>query len=124
MTKVYSALQVLFGCIVFFSSGKINFNMLNTIFFILSIIGAFIWFYSWLTLGGSWSLGIKPKGKIIKNGLYRYFKHPLYMGVCIFLFFLWIISIGVINSIFLPLFFIITYLKAKEEEKYLKMNKQ
>lgn len=120
MTKIYSILQVLFGAIVFFSI-SINFDILNMVFLILSAIGAFIWFYSWITLGKLWNLNIKPKGKIIKKGFYKYFKHPMYIGASIFLFFLWLTSVRVANSIFLCLFFATTYFKAKEEEKFLKI---
>lgn len=119
MTKIYSIFQILFGGIVFFSINT-NFNILNVIFLILSGFGAFIWFYSWITLGRLWTLDTKPKGKITKKGFYKYFKHPMYLGVCIFLFFLWLTSIGMANSIFLLLFFVVTYLKAKKEEKHLK----
>ncbi len=56
-------------------------NIYITLFgLLLTFIGLLLWFLGFITLGKSFSLFPKAKA-FIKNGIYHYFKHPIYIGM-------------------------------------------
>lgn len=47
---------------------------------IIAILGLFLWITSYVNLGKSF--GVLPiKQKRVKNGLYKHFNHPMYVGI-------------------------------------------
>lgn len=88
---------------------------------LIGLIGLAFWFISFLTLGASKSFGILPrKQKRIKSGIYKYFRHPMYLGV-------WLTFTGLSiaasakNGLLFAVFFMLPFLIARAiwEEKYL-----
>jgi len=67
--------------------------------FFLAIAGLVFWVVSYINLG--WSFGVLPqKQKRVTKGLYRYFKHPMYMGI-----FLTFLGLSLANMSFIGLLF-------------------
>lgn len=49
---------------------------------LLSLVGSCLWIMSYMHLG--WSFGVLPqKQKRVTKGLYKYFNHPMYVGIYI-----------------------------------------
>jgi protein-S-isoprenylcysteine O-methyltransferase Ste14 len=47
---------------------------------LIALIGIGLWIYSYLSLGNSF--GVLPrKQKRVKTGIYKYFNHPMYLGI-------------------------------------------
>lgn len=69
--------------LIYYFSNTLTLPYLITLFGIsIAIIGVFFWITSFLTLVFSKSFGILPqKQKRIKIGIYKYFKHPMYIGI-------------------------------------------
>lgn len=53
---------------------------MKLIFVMVSVFGLVMWIISYLNLGLSFGILPKPK-KITRKGLYRYFDHPMYLGI-------------------------------------------
>lgn len=88
---------------------------------IMAFIGIQLWAISFITLGRAKAFGVLPqKQKRIRKGIYRYFSHPMYVGI-------WLMFIGLsladqskagllfTNIVMLPLLII----RALAEEKLL-----
>lgn len=84
---------------------------------ILAFLGSIIWILSYINLGHSF--GVLPKKqKRVKKGLYKYFNHPMYMGI-----YLTFLGLSIANSswqglvflniITLPLLFVRAYFEEK-----------
>ena len=84
---------------------------------LIALLGIVFWIVSYINLGNSF--GVLPKKqKRVKTGLYRYFNHPMYIGI-------WLTFLGIsianaswqglvfLNVVILPLLFI----RARFEEK-------
>ncbi|MCL4353989.1 DUF1295 domain-containing protein [Patescibacteria group bacterium] len=86
---------------------------------ILSCIGITLWILSYLHLGASFAV-LPKKTKRTKKGLYKYLKHPMYLGI-------WLTFLGLtfsfrslqgvvfLNFLLLPVLMV----RTKIEEKYL-----
>ena len=108
--------------ILILSPENIGFGSISLAVFglILMILGLILWFWGYISLGSSFALFIKAD-HLVKSGAYRFFKHPIYIGM--FLTFLGIsIAKGTISGLIftiaatLPL----NYIRARNEEKALK----
>ena len=92
-------------------------KIISTIILILDI---FIFYLSHKELADNWSpfLEIKEKQKIIKTGIYKYIRHPMYLSMWIFCFFQGL----VLSNWFIEIFGIITwvnlyFIRIDKEEK-------
>lgn len=47
-----------------------------------SLVGVVIWLVSYINLGRSFGVMPKPRN-VVKSGLYRYLRHPMYLGIAI-----------------------------------------
>lgn len=85
----------------------------------ISIVGIIIWILSYFHLGKSF--GVLPqKQKRVTKGLYRYVKHPMYIGIFLTFLGLSLVKLSALGLIFL--FLIITpilILRAKFEDEKL-----
>ena len=87
---------------------------------IFTYLGIFLWVCSFINLGTR-SFAVLPKAKVLQTqGIYKYFRHPLYMGIIFVLFGLSLAVnslLGLIYTIFLiiPL----NIFRAKKEEEIL-----
>ncbi len=95
----------------------------NSIFFvflgiIIAIFGLIFWILSYINLGKSF--GVLPQEqKKVKSGLYKYFNHPMYIGI-------WLTFLGLslansswqgilyLNLIITPLLFVRSHLEEKK----------
>lgn len=85
----------------------------------LGLLGALIWAISYINLGHSF--GVLPKKqKRVKKGLYKYFNHPMYMGI-----YLTFLGISLANSSWQGLVFLnlvvlpVLFVRALFEDKKL-----
>lgn len=76
----YSPVIIVSLLILVFFTELDDFNFLGTP---LIIIGLIIYFYNKHLMGKTWSIKIEKKNKIINKGLFKYIRHPLYLGVLI-----------------------------------------
>lgn len=65
--------------------------------------GLIIYFYNKHVMGKTWSIKIEKKDKIITKGLFKYIRHPLYLGILIGL------IGGAISTTSIELLFFITF---------------
>jgi protein-S-isoprenylcysteine O-methyltransferase Ste14 len=86
---------------------------------LFSFVGLTFWFSSFITLRKKFQV-LPTKQKAIKKGLYRYFKHPMYIGI-----WLTFLGLSLANQSLLSLLFLliimtpILIIRAKLEEKKL-----
>lgn len=103
----------------FYKNSYIGPSFLITLGIVFSFVGLFFWYVSFVNLRKSF--GVLPqKQKRVKDGLYKYFKHPMYIGIWLTFFGLTLASQSFPS--FLYLLIIITPLlivRAKIEEKEL-----
>ncbi|OGH11052.1 MAG: hypothetical protein A3B38_02605 [Candidatus Levybacteria bacterium RIFCSPLOWO2_01_FULL_36_13] len=99
--------------------GKFNGSPLSYLGIIVAVFGVTFWITSIINLGTSF--GILPKKqKRITRGLYRYFNHPMYIGISAT-----VIGISVAQSSYVGLAFYclillpLTLIRARLEEKAL-----
>jgi len=79
LTVLIPSLYLLNIYLAFFRE-KLNYSLLNITGIIIAIIGIIIWITTYLNLGKSF--GVLPqKNKKVKKGLYKYFNHPMYLGI-------------------------------------------
>jgi protein-S-isoprenylcysteine O-methyltransferase Ste14 len=127
LSNIFYSLALLISLILLLLSAKIFFLsyilirftvFINIISIFLSILGLIICVYSRTILGGNWSKNvvIKKDHELITSGLYKYVRHPIYLGL-LMLFLGTAIAIGNLGCIlgFVLLFFSF-YIKLKEEE--------
>ena len=93
---------------------------LNFIGIIIIILGELIYGYNNFVMGKAWSVKVKKTSRLVKEGLFKYIRHPLYLGVIISYFGLSILFKSMYSFIAnliitLPFF----YYRAKLEEKLL-----
>ena len=119
LTVLIPSLYLLNIYLAFFRE-KLNYSLLNFVGIILAITGVIIWITTYVNLGKSF--GVLPqKNKKVKTGLYKYFNHPMYIGISATL-----IGICIANNSFLGLSFYtivilpVLIIRAKFEEKNLK----
>ncbi len=96
-------------------------NLVGIIGLSISIIGAIIACTSRFTLGKNWSLSIQRKEdhELIKDGIYKFVRHPIYTGLLL-LFIGNAIIVGDYRAIIAVLIvFVSLWLKLKKEEKLL-----
>ena len=55
-------------------------NLIKLIFVLVAVLGLLIWITAYLNLGLSFAVLPMPR-KIVKKGLYRYLRHPMYLGI-------------------------------------------
>ena len=82
--------------------------------------GLFTYTYNWFIMGKVWTITVEKKNELVKDGFFKYIRHPLYLG-CI------MTCLGGIivsfNYYLIAVFFFIdlpfVYLRAKYEEEIL-----
>ncbi len=119
LTVLIPSLYLLNIYLAFFRE-NLNYSLLNIVGIIIAIIGVIVWIISYVNLGKSF--GVLPqKNKRVKTGLYKYFNHPMYLGISFTL-----IGASIANNSFLGLSFYtlvilpVLIIRARFEEKNLK----
>lgn len=86
---------------------------------IIAISGLVIWILGFLTLKGSFAIAPKAK-KLVKVGIYKHFRHPIYNGIILTFFGLGLAR-GSIISLLFTIFILYPFLKYRAllEEKTL-----
>jgi len=106
--------------LIYKTPGTLNLPYLVVVVGILiSFLGLGLWFLSYLNLGKSF--GVLPRvQERIKKGVYRYFRHPMYIGIILAFFGLSIADNSKIGVVFTLLVITpILLVRAKIEEKLL-----
>jgi protein-S-isoprenylcysteine O-methyltransferase Ste14 len=86
---------------------------------IFAFIGLFFWFYSFFSLRRVFAV-LPKKQKAVKSGLYRYFKHPMYIGIWLTFFGLSLANQSLPSLMFLLIILSpILFVRARLEEKEL-----
>lgn len=91
-------------------------------FFFIFILGQSLRLLAISTLGSRWStrIVILPEAPVIKNGLFQFFRHPNYLGVCLELFALpFMASLWGYGVVFSLLNGVILYFRISYEEEML-----
>lgn len=89
---------------------------------LISLVGIGIWIHSYISLGKSF--GVLPKRqKRVVEGIYRYFKHPMYLGMMMTFVGLALASgsrlgLGYSLLVLLPILIIRVYWEEKELSRY------
>lgn len=47
----------------------------------LIVAGGFIYFYNRRLMGDAWTVRVEEKDKLVTKGLFKYVRHPLYLGL-------------------------------------------
>ncbi|MCL4353385.1 DUF1295 domain-containing protein [Patescibacteria group bacterium] len=88
---------------------------------LIAVVGLIFWILSYMSLGNSF--GVLPqKQKKVTRGIYKYFDHPMYMGIWLTFFGLSLAKASwqglvFLNLILTPLFFIRAVLEESKLEK-------
>lgn len=92
-------LLYLLNLMISFQNFNFNATPLSYLGLVVAILGVIFWIISMINLGNSF--GVLPqKQKKIKRGLYKYFNHPMYIGISAT-----IIGLSIANSSFTSLVF-------------------
>ena len=95
-------------------------NIIKIISSIILILDTYLFYLSHKELADNWSpfLEIKDQQKLIKTGIYKYIRHPMYLSMWIFAFFQGL----VLSNLFIEIFGILTwanlyFIRISKEEK-------
>lgn len=115
--QISALLFIILDCIILFS----YFNGFSFLGVSLFILGAFIYFWNKREMGKVWTIRVEKKNKLVSSGLFKYIRHPLYLGGMIMSFSL---IFFVKNKLFLLFFNVLIavpffYYRARLEEKLL-----
>ena len=96
-------------------------NLIKLVFVLISVLGLLVWITAYLNIGLSFGVLPKPK-KIIRKGLYRYLRHPMYLGISLTLTSLALLSgsiygFGYTLFILIPILLIRAHLESREVRK-------
>jgi len=58
----------------------LDYEFLNYIGIPLILFGAFCYFYNRHVMGQHWTITVEKKSGIVKEGFFKYIRHPLYLG--------------------------------------------
>lgn len=116
-SKVLVSLQFILIVVLLFINDSI-FNHLISLF--ISSIGCLFGLYTlYFNRIGNFNITpeIKENSKLIKNGAYKYIRHPMYFSVFLMMGGVVLTEINVINIFCYMVLVIVLYLKASKEEK-------
>ena len=116
-SKVLVSLQFILIAVLLFINDSI-FNHLISLF--ISSIGFLFGLYTlYFNRIGNFNITpeIKENSKLIKNGAYKYIRHPMYFSVFLMMGGVVLTEINVINIFCYMFLVIVLYLKASKEEK-------
>jgi protein-S-isoprenylcysteine O-methyltransferase Ste14 len=88
----------------------------------LSAVGCYLLsLYCWLVLGRRWSMAIVPGGttQLVRRGLYRWVRHPIYGLSVALMFASAVVTLTVPMAVVAGLHFLAMSLKARHEEQHL-----
>lgn len=106
--------------VIFHTLFPIIFMHMNETYWIGPIIlGLIIVCFSVLDLFQSFALFIEA-ATLVKNGLYSYIRHPIYLGYFFIISAFVLKNINTYNILLLCVYFVLTYFRIREEEKFLK----
>lgn len=115
-TKYTVFLLFLIGSAIYINSlGKINLFGIPFVIF-----GTFLYCWGCITLGPNWSIDVRKSYQIVREGPFKYVRHPLYLG-----FFLICLGFCIYRTSIPTILFLIFvgvpfgYFKSKYEEKLL-----
>ena len=88
---------------------------------IVTLIGLIIMLWARTVLGGNWSTAaaLKENHELIQSGPYRYVRHPIYSGLLLMVLGVAIYYGRAAGFIAFVIFFIASWLRARQEEKLL-----
>ena len=88
----------------------------------LTAIGVGIAIWARLSLGANWSgtVTLKNEHELVRKGLYRWIRHPIYTGIALGMFGSAIIRVYLIGLIGAGLILLGFYIKARKEESFLR----
>ena len=115
-----SALLIIILNIIVFLLGNGRYNLYGLT---LVMLGGYIYLYNRRVMGAVWTVRVEKKNKLITKGLFKYVRHPLYLGMLI-------VGVGGViislNLWLLVIFIFIdvpyTYARARLEEEILSKN--
>ena len=96
-------------------------NLIKLVFVLISVLGLLVWITAYLNIGLSFGVLPKPK-KIIRKGLYRYLRHPMYLGISLTLTSLALLKgsiygLGYTLLVLIPILLIRAHLESREVRK-------
>ena len=125
MKRFFSFFLVLmqFFCIFFliFKSQVPFQNLFSSIFIFLGLFIGFYALYSFRVTKFSFFPQLRPGSKWVSDGIYKYLRHPMYLGVLLFSFGFFFSSVNAINAGILFVLFLVLYAKIIIEEQQLVM---
>lgn len=97
----------------------VNIPLLSIFGSSLALFGILFRYQAFVTLKNNFDslIQVKPDQKLIKDGLYKYFRHPSYTGNILTFLGLGIGSLNIISMILLPVFLFVVYQKRIEIEE-------
>lgn len=107
--------------VLFITPNNIGFGniYISMVGIIIAFAGIILWFLGFLALSSSFSVFPEAK-KLIKKGVYRFFKHPIYIGMVMAFLGLSIAKGSLLSVIFTILVTLpFNYYRAKREEQLL-----
>lgn len=80
----FSALVVTMWDFIVIQGTIFHFGFISLLGLIFGVIGFTIRIRAKKTLGNYYSYGLKPPEKLVKSGIYRYIRHPIYLALIIY----------------------------------------
>lgn len=80
----FSALIVTIWDFVVIQRMIYHFGFINLLGLVFGVIGFTIRGLAKRTLGKNYSYGLKPPEKLVKSGIYKYIRHPIYLALIIY----------------------------------------
>jgi protein-S-isoprenylcysteine O-methyltransferase Ste14 len=105
-----------------FLSGHLIYTFLGestVVFIIIHIINAVLVIAGLWTMGRAWRLIYKAKGELVDYGIYKYIRHPQYLGLYLIIIAFLIQWPTIITLMMFPILVYMYYRLSKEEEKEL-----
>ncbi|MFH0861992.1 MAG: methyltransferase [Candidatus Altiarchaeota archaeon] len=99
---------------------RLDFDFMGVMFTLptMMIVGGAVTVFGLFLISAGWYQVYKGKGKLVRDGLYRYSRHPQYVGILLVTLG-WIIHWPTIPTLVMwPILAVVYYRLAKEEEAY------
>lgn len=108
------------GLIVILQTMKITNFLLVVLGLMVAFLGLFLWGFGFYNLGRP-SFSVLPKAKKLQtNGLYKYFRHPIYLGITLTLLGLSLSTSSLLGFIYTTIIILpLNMLRARNEERVL-----
>jgi protein-S-isoprenylcysteine O-methyltransferase Ste14 len=106
----------------FFSTSELlDHRWVDTVGFFIGVLGLLICAAAQITMGKSWRMGLDEKNaaEFVDRGIYRFVRHPTYLGQYLLCCALWLIWPSWSVALYIIVFFVLLEAQVRCEEEYM-----